>query len=177
MVAPHQHRDVVEWVQQGWAAELPEVGTDSVAIVTRIWQLSKMLLDDRNRRLAALGMDAATLDLVSVLRRSGPPYVLTSGQIAQRTLVSAGAISQRVARAEALGLVARSRHQTDARVVEVRLTDQGRAEGERVARAVLTAENELLRDLGAEQRSDLASQLTALHAYLETRLAGSWSIL
>jgi len=39
--------------------------------------------------------DPATLDLISVLRRSGPPYQLSTRQLAERTLVSAGAISQR----------------------------------------------------------------------------------
>ena len=44
--------------------------------------------------------DAATLDLLSVLRRAGPPYQLTTRQLTEQTRVTAGAISQRVARAE-----------------------------------------------------------------------------
>ncbi|WP_280401232.1 MarR family transcriptional regulator [Nocardia carnea] len=42
------------------------------------------------------------------MRRSGPPYRLTTRQIAARSLVTAGAISQRLARAEAAGLITRS---------------------------------------------------------------------
>ena len=44
----------------------------------------------------------------STLRRSGPPYTLTTRELGERTLVTAGAISQRVARAEAEGLVSRA---------------------------------------------------------------------
>jgi hypothetical protein len=52
-------------------------------------------------------VDPSTLDLLSVLRRSGPPYELGTRELTRRTLVTAGAISQRVARAEQAGLVAR----------------------------------------------------------------------
>jgi hypothetical protein len=33
------------------------------------------------------GVDSATLDLLGVLRRSGPPYTLSTRDIAERTLV------------------------------------------------------------------------------------------
>lgn len=45
---------------------------DSIGIVTPIWQLAKLFGDDRRRVLARAGVDSATLDLLSVLRRSGP---------------------------------------------------------------------------------------------------------
>jgi DNA-binding Lrp family transcriptional regulator len=58
--------------------------------------------------LARLGVDPATRDLLATLRRAGPPYQMTAGDIAKQTLVSAGAVSQRVVRAERDGLVRRS---------------------------------------------------------------------
>lgn len=72
-----------------------------------VWQFAKLFGDDRRRVLARLGVDAATLDLLSVLRRGGPPYTLTTRELAGRSLVTAGAVSQRVARAERDGLVVR----------------------------------------------------------------------
>ncbi|MFJ9455898.1 MarR family transcriptional regulator [Kitasatospora sp. NPDC101447] len=78
-----------------------------IEVVTPVWWLGKLFADDRARVLRTAGIDAATLDLLSVLRRSGAPYVLITREPARRTLVTAGAVSQRVARAEAQGLVAR----------------------------------------------------------------------
>ena len=58
---------------------------------------AKLLSDDRRRTLGRLGIEDSTLDLLSTLRRSGPPYTLTTRELGERTLVTAGAISQRVA--------------------------------------------------------------------------------
>ena len=84
-------------IAAAWRRELPGVPTESIEIITPLWRIAKLLADDRRRTLAALGVDASTLDLLSVIRRSGPPYELTTREIARRTLVTAGAVSQRVA--------------------------------------------------------------------------------
>ena len=91
-----------------WRRELPGARTESIEVITPVWRIAKVLADNRRRTLAALGVDPSTLDLLSVIRRAGPPYELTTREIARRTLVTPGAVSQRVARAELSGLVARA---------------------------------------------------------------------
>lgn len=54
-----------------------------------------------------------------VLRRSGPPYRLTTRELTARTLVSAGVISQRLARAESAGLTQRTSSDDHRRAVAV----------------------------------------------------------
>src|SRR5258708_29806170 len=93
-------------IAAAWQRELPGARTESIEIITPVWRIAKMLADDRRRTLAALGIDSSTLDLLSVIRRSGPPYELTTREIARRTLITAGAVSQRAARADRAGLVA-----------------------------------------------------------------------
>jgi hypothetical protein len=63
---------------RAWAREAPGVPVGSIGVLTRIWQAAKLLSDERRRTLAAVGMDAATLDLLSTLRRAGPPYRLST---------------------------------------------------------------------------------------------------
>jgi hypothetical protein len=70
----------------------------SIGILTHIWQAAKLFSDERRRTLATIGMDAATLDLLSTLRRAGPPYRLSTRELAAR-LVTAGAVTQRASRA------------------------------------------------------------------------------
>ena len=158
-------------IAAAWQRERPGVPVESIEIVTPIWRLAKLLADDRRRVLGACGVDPATLDLLSVLRRAGPPYRLTTREIAQRALVTAGAVSQRVARAERAGLVQRAAAGGGSRAVNVTLTRAGHALVERTVDRVLRREAELVRGLAATERADLASLLDRLLADVAARAA------
>ncbi len=151
-------------IAAAWQRELPGVPVESIEIVTPIWRLAKLLADDRRRVLQASGVDAAALDLLSVLRRAGPPYRLTTREIAQRALVTAGAVSQRVARAEREGLVRRAAAGDGSRAVNVTLTRTGHALVERTVDQVLGREAELVRGIAAGERTELAALLDRLLA-------------
>lgn len=112
-------------IARAWEREVPGIPIRSIPVITTLWRTGKVFSDDRQRTLRRLGLDAATLDLLSTLRRAGPPYRLTTRQLAARTLVSAGAISQRVARAEREGLVLRKPSPDGHRAVGVELTAAG----------------------------------------------------
>ncbi|MGW5677990.1 MarR family winged helix-turn-helix transcriptional regulator [Streptomyces sp. NPDC003860] len=149
-------------IADAWARELPDVPVSSIGVVTPLWQLAKLFGDDRRRVLTGAGVDPATLDLLSVLRRAGAPYTLTTRELSRRALVTAGAISQRVARAESDGLVTRTRPQGRPRTVDVTLTPAGHALVESTVGRVLTRESHLLAALPPDQRTQLADLLTAL---------------
>jgi DNA-binding MarR family transcriptional regulator len=149
-------------IAAAWRRERPGVPVESIEIVTPIWRLAKLLADDRRRVLHACGVDAATLDLLSVLRRAGAPYRLTTREIARRALVTAGAVSQRVARAEREGLVQRAVASDGSRAVNVTLTGAGHALVERTVDHVLGREAELVRGLASAERAELAALLDRL---------------
>ncbi|RKE17610.1 MarR family winged helix-turn-helix transcriptional regulator [Streptomyces sp. TLI_171] len=157
-------------IAAAWRRERPGTPTDSIEIVTPVWRLAKLFADDRNRVLRAAGIDAATLDLLSVLRRSGPPYELTTRELSRRTLVTAGAISQRVARAERAGLVHRSPDPAGGRAVLVALTPDGHELIERSVDAVLGREAELVTGLDPAERAQLAALLDRLLTDLYARV-------
>ena len=158
--------DDVDRIQHAWGRERPGTPAGSIGVITRIWRIGKLLADERRRTLARLDIDAATLDLLSTLRRAGPPYRLTAGAVAELSLVSAGAISQRAARAEREGLVRRERSGTDGRLSYVTLTGAGHALIERSVDGLLRHEETLLTALTGEQREALAAQLKTLLASL-----------
>jgi DNA-binding MarR family transcriptional regulator len=159
-------RDGVDEIEEAWRRERPATPVGSIGVLTRIRRLAKLLEDDRRRTLARLGLDAATLDLLSTLRRAGPPYRLSPGQIARRSLVSAGAISQRVARAERDGLVERVRSGQDGRAVLVTLTASGHATVEHTVDDLLGHEESLLASLSRADRDRLTGLLRTLLADL-----------
>ena len=149
-------------ISAAWQRERPGVPVESIAIVTPIWRLAKLLADDRRRVLQACGVDAATLDLLSVLRRAGPPYRLTTREVARRALVTAGAVSQRVARAEREDLVQRAAAGDGSRSVLVALTQAGHALVDRVVDQVLGREAQLVQGLLPGERVELAALLDRL---------------
>jgi DNA-binding MarR family transcriptional regulator len=149
-------------IAAAWRRERPGTPTSSIEIVTPLWRLAKLFADDRRRVLRAAGVDPATLDLLSVLRRAGNPYALTTREISARTLVSAGAVSQRVARAERVGLVRRAPSSAHRRAVMVELTDAGHQLVERTVDDVLGREAALVAGLTADERGRLAELLQRL---------------
>ncbi|MGH3380190.1 MAG: MarR family winged helix-turn-helix transcriptional regulator [Actinoallomurus sp.] len=161
--------DGVDRIQRAWLRERPGTPVDSIGVITRIWRIGKLLDDDRRRTMAGLGIDAPTRDLLSTLRRAGPPYRLTPSEIARSALVSIGAISQRLARAEAQGLVRRRRDRPDGRSVTVELTPEGHAVIERTVDDLLRHEETLLTGLSTAQRDRLADLLRVLLADLTAR--------
>ena len=163
--------DPVDATALAWLRERPGTPVEGIGIVTRVWRLARLFGEDRRRVLAEAGADAATLDLLSVLRRAGPPYQLTTRQLTEQTRVTAGAISQRVARAERSGLVRRAPAEApSSRAVVVTLTPAGHAVVERLVDRVLGREADLVASLTAEDRDALTALLKALLDDLGTRL-------
>lgn len=162
--------DPVDAVALAWLRERPGTPVEGIGIVTRVWQCAKLLGEDRRRVLATAGADSATLDLLSVLRRSGPPYQLTTRELTARTLVTAGAISQRLARAERDGLVARAAGNEGSRAVVVTLTPAGHELVEQLVDRVLGREADLISHLTPDQQATLTDLLRLLLKGLQTQL-------
>lgn len=157
-------------IATAWERERPGTPATSIGIVTPIWQLAKLFGDDRRRVLARAGVDTATLDLLSVLRRSGTPYTLTTRELGRLSMVTAGAVSQRVARAEREGLVTRRPGEGRPRTVEVTLTEAGHALVEATVDQVLGREADLISGLTAEQQARLTELLGVLLADVQRSL-------
>jgi DNA-binding MarR family transcriptional regulator len=168
---PQPVRTPAREIADAWRRERPGTPVESIEVVTPLWRLAKLFADDRRRVLAEAGVDSATLDLLSVLRRSGSPYELSTRELGARTLVTAGAISQRVARAEKQALVART--PGSGRAVLVRLTGAGHALVERTVDQVLGREAQLVSGLTAHQRQGLVDLLDVLLVDVSRRTASS----
>jgi DNA-binding MarR family transcriptional regulator len=151
-------------IATAWRRELPGVPTESIAVITPIWRIARVLAEDRRRTLARIGVDPSTLDLLSVIRRAGPPYELTTREIGERTLVTAGAVSQRIATAEQAGLVTRSPSPASRRAVAVRLTGAGHELIESTVRDLLNHEDSVIAPLSATERATLSRLLAKLEA-------------
>jgi DNA-binding MarR family transcriptional regulator len=145
-------RDAVDDITEAWQRERPTMDVEAMGITTRARRLATHLSRLRAGTLERHGLNDATLDLLATLRRAGAPYRLPVVEVRRRTLVSAGAVTMRIDRAEAKGWVVRHPYPGDARQIEVALTADGRRLVDRAAEDIATSEAALLQGLDPDER-------------------------
>ncbi|MCB9832567.1 MAG: MarR family transcriptional regulator [Planctomycetes bacterium] len=118
--------DLVDHIITQWAKERPELDTSGFAVVGRLLILGRVLERRVKATLAGLDLELWAFDVLATLRRQGSPYELASGELSRAVLLSPGAMTNRVDRLEASGLVTRVVDPHDRRGVRVRLTAAGR---------------------------------------------------
>jgi DNA-binding MarR family transcriptional regulator len=154
--------DHVDLVLEQWRERRPDLDASPMGIVGRMGRLNQLIDAELRRNFARHDLDRASFDVLATLRRSNAEHSLTPAGLMHSSMVTSGAISQRLDRLEARGLVTRAPSETDGRGVQVTLT----AEGLRLIDAVLPThvdtENELLAGLSSAERDQLASLLRTL---------------
>ena len=100
-------------------------------------------------------------DVLATLRRHGPPFELTAGDLVRQSMVTTGAITNRIDRLAERGLVERAGG-LDRRQVIVRLTPAGVRLVDEVVAAHMAAEDEILGTLDSGDRARLAALLRSV---------------
>ncbi|MEV8634098.1 MarR family transcriptional regulator [Streptosporangium sp. NPDC051023] len=159
--------DAVDLFLEQWRRELPGVDATPMAVFGRLHRSFVRYQTLINEVFEQHGINMAAFDVLTALRRSGPPYRRTSGELAAVSLVSSGGVTLRVDRLEAAGLVVRERDADDRRVVYARLTDRGLDLVERVAEAHFANERGMLEGLSEAERQRLGRLLSKLERSLE----------
>ncbi len=157
-------RDEVDRLVEAWRRERPDLDVEPLAVLSRVTRLARHLDRARRQAFAAHGLDAAEFDVLAALRRAGPPYELTPGQLIAQTLVSSGTMTHRIDKLQARGLVRRRPDPRDGRVVRVRLAARGRTRVDAALTDLLAGERALLGGLSDRQRRTLAGLLRTVVA-------------
>lgn len=154
--------DAVAHVIEDWARERPELDTSPLEVLAR---LHRSFLRYNTRLTSSIerqGLSVAGFDVLTALRRSGEPFRLTAGQLADSGLVSSAGVTLRIDRLEKDGLIVRERDADDRRVVYSRLTEQGLATVDTVFAEHLDNERRMLAGLSPSERRQLARLLRKL---------------
>ncbi|MGD0607978.1 MAG: MarR family winged helix-turn-helix transcriptional regulator [Streptosporangiaceae bacterium] len=162
--------DAIDRIEAAWRRERPDVDVSSVGIVSRIWRISRHLEQARKERLAEHGTDRVTLDVLAMLRRSGPPFRMTAGELTHHSLISSGGVSQRLEKLERAGLVTRHIHSDDRRRIDVELTAAGVELIDSILADLMTHEAALLDGLDPYEQEDLRRILKRLLAQFEPQM-------
>jgi len=156
--------DEVDELVAGWRSERPDLDVEPLQVLSRVSRLARHLDRARRAAFAGHGLEAWEFDVLSALRRQGPPYQLSPGALLRATLVTSGTMTNRIDRLAEAGLVSRHPDPQDRRGVVVTLTERGREVADAALSDLLLSERKLLRRLDRDQRDQLASLLRVLLA-------------
>lgn len=154
--------DEVDRLVDAWRRERPDLDVSAMQVLSRVTRLARHLDLARRQAFAAHDVEAWEFDVLSALRRAGPPYTLSPGRLLYETMVTSGTMTNRVDRLADKHLVERLPDPADRRGVLVRLTDTGRQRVDAALEALLVREHTLLAELPEHERATLADLLRAL---------------
>jgi DNA-binding MarR family transcriptional regulator len=157
-------KDDVDEIVARWRAERPDLDVTPLHVLSRVTRLARRLDWVRRDAFAAHGLETWEFDVLSALRRAGPPYQLSPGALLRATLVTSGTMTNRIDRLAAAGLVSRSRDLQDKRGVLVQLSDKGRRTVDAAMADLLTRERSILTALTSSRQDELAGLLRILLA-------------
>ncbi|MGI8879432.1 MAG: MarR family winged helix-turn-helix transcriptional regulator [Jatrophihabitans sp.] len=151
--------DEVDGIVAAWQRERPDLDVSALAVLSRVDRLAAELASRRRRVFVAHHLALHEFDVLAALRRSGPPYELTAGQLAADTHVTSGTMTNRISGLVQRRLVRRAADPVDGRISRIRLGAAGRTRVDAAITDLLGVENDLLRALPASGRRGLASAL------------------
>ncbi|WP_435737659.1 MarR family transcriptional regulator [Cellulosimicrobium sp. PMB13] len=145
-----------------WRRERPDLDPSPMAVIGRMRRISDEFTAVLVENYRRFGIGEGEFDVLCALRRAGAPYALNHSELADHTMVTAGATSKRVDRLEAAGLVVRQPQTGDGRARVVTLSPQGRRLIDEAYPAHLLVEDELLAPLSRDEREQLEGLLRKL---------------
>lgn len=119
--------DHVDAVLEQWRKERRDLDVTPMGTTGRINRLSSLFVREMEKTWAKFGLRHAAFDVLATLRRAGPPYALSPGDLVSSTMVTSGTMTNRIDQLEKAGLVVRTQREQDKRSFEIALTAKGRA--------------------------------------------------
>ncbi len=125
MGTEEEERDHLDDMLLVWAREIPSLDPLTEGVVERIQMLARAFDRSMDETLKAQGLDRRAYYLLMRLRSYGPPYRQSAGRLAEDMHISSGAMTYRLDRLEADGLVRRLPDPSDRRGTLVEPTELG----------------------------------------------------
>ena len=157
-------KDSIDELQVDWGQQRPDLNNEAMGVILRIQALAKVFGGQTAEKLGQLELQWWQYDVLSTLRRQGKPYVMAATDLADATMLTSGAMTNRIDRLEADKLVRRLRDDDDGRRVLVELTYWGLELVETAAKARFQVAMEALGGLTSKQRETLSDLLRILLA-------------
>jgi len=154
--------DPIDRLVAQWRRERPDLDVAPMAVLARLFRAARIADRAVETGLAAHGLQPGWFDLLSALRRSGPAYRLTPGQLSSSLMLSTGGMTKRLDRMTEAGLVERLPDPTDRRGALIALTARGRRAIDAAVTDHVANEARLLQGLTKAERRQLDTLLRKL---------------
>ena len=118
-------KDIIDALRKDWNEERPDLDSEAMGVVLRIHALDRILGEQVAARLQEFALQWWQYDVLSALRRQGKPYRMAATELAEASMLTSGAMTNRIDRLQAEGLVRRVRDRADRRRVLVELSEKG----------------------------------------------------
>jgi DNA-binding MarR family transcriptional regulator len=162
--------DHVDRFLEQFKGEFPaEVDLEVEGIVDRIYGINRRLRRALDETLAEYGLDVGAYKVLSTLRWAGAPYRRSAGELAKRSDLSSGAMTNRLDQLEKAGLVRRLPDPGDRRGVLVEPTDKGKELWERAIGVQARKEQLIAAALDEGERQQLNTLLRRVMRAFEER--------
>ena len=157
--------DAVDAIKEQWLALRPDLDVSAMELAARLLRAGALLERETGAYLGGLGLSRGEFDVLTALRRAGGPQ--SPGSLRTVTLVSAAAITKRVAALQKSGLVERSPNPADGRGALISLTPEGGRLVDEAFPEVLAIERRLLAGLTPAQHARAVTSLRQVLASAE----------
>jgi DNA-binding MarR family transcriptional regulator len=160
-------RDEVDRIVSAWKVERPDLDFTPLQVLSRVARLARLLDRARRQAFSRSKLEAWEFDVLAALRRAGSPFQLSPKQLLQQTLVSSGAMTNRIDRLVESGLVVRRDDPNDGRGVLVEMTSVGLTRVDAAITRLIDAEAAILSGLTRAEQKRLAESLRRLGLSLD----------
>lgn len=151
--------DYVDRLIEQWERERPRLDVSPMGVIGRISRLSRLLERQIEEVFTAHGLQGGRFDVLAALVRAGKPNRLTPTDLYNSLLISSGAITNRIGRLGADGLIERLPDSRDRRSTPVQLTEAGRRRLDAALADHLDNEQRLIAALTEEEKAVLQQVL------------------
>lgn len=156
----------INTIVEQWHRERPDLDPEPMRLFGALAQAHLLTTPYMNNVLERHGLVRGTFDVLSALRRAGPPYSLTPKQLAQSLLLSGAGMTNRLDRLESLNLIARLPEPNDRRSLKIQLTQKGVKLVDEIIPRFVEAQRRLVTRLGMAETETLLGLLDRLSAAL-----------
>jgi DNA-binding MarR family transcriptional regulator len=154
--------DEIDRIVGEWNRVRPDLDVSPTHTLQRITRLGLLQGVSFARVFASYGISFGEYLVLVALRRAGPPYQMNPTALFNAVILSSGAMTNRLDRLEAMGLVERLPDPIDRRGRLVALTDRGLELVDAAVVDHLANEETLLGALDVDEREQLAGLLRKL---------------
>jgi len=154
--------DAIDRIVREWNRERPELDVSPTHVLQRITRLSLLQSASFAEVFGRYGLTFGDYEVLAALMRSGPPHRMKPSELVGALVLSSGAMTNRIDRVEAAGLVERLPDPDDRRGTLVALREKGRQVVDEAVRAHVANEERLLSGLSADERRQLGDLLRTL---------------